>query len=454
MFGIVSIALFMSSTDATIVATGLPTLRHALHAQINWAAWTITAYQLGLVVSMPVAGRIADQFGRKRVFLVAAVLFTSASLACGLSDNIYLLIGLRVVQAAGGATFLPAASGMVVDAFGQDRTRALGMFSSIFPLGALAGPVLGGILIAAWSWRGIFLVNVPVGIVFTLLAAKFLPSSPSKGGRPDIVGALMLGGTILGLMFGISSLGDRSHTLVSPAFLLPILGGIACGWLFSRRMRTSDHPLIPLKLLRGRAFAAVNSINLVWGACAIGFGSLVPLFAEEHYGLAPLQAGTLLTARALGEIGLAALASLLLHRTGFRVPIAFGSLLIAGGLALIAVPPPVFGPYTWLAVSAALTGIGTGLSAPAANNASIDLSPNDIGAITGLRGSARQGGAIIGVALTTSIVARSAEQAVTLGHAFFVLAGLLAAVVPLVLLVPDGKRIPRLPRPRAEVAPT
>jgi len=102
---IVSIALFMSSLDGTIVATGLPTLRHALHAQINWASWTMTGYQLGLVVAMPVAGRVADNFGRKRVFLAAAVLFTTSSLLCGLAANIGMLIALRFLQAAGGAAF-------------------------------------------------------------------------------------------------------------------------------------------------------------------------------------------------------------------------------------------------------------------------------------------------------------------------------------------------------------
>jgi EmrB/QacA subfamily drug resistance transporter len=440
IFGIVSIALFMSSLDSTIVSTGLPTLRHALHAKINWASWTMTGYQLGLVVALPIAGRVSDQLGRKRVFVFAAALFTSASLACGLANNIDLLIGLRVVQAVGGAAFMPSASGMVVEAFGKDRNRALGMFSSIFPMGALVGPIAGGIIITEWSWRGIFLVNVPVGVVFTLLAVRYLPSSRPKGGRADIPGALLLGGTILAAMLAITSIGDRKIGVLSIKFGLPLLLAIVCAVAFLRRMSSTDAPLIPMHLLRGKVFAAMNGINFVWGACAIGFGSLVPLFAEDRYGLSPLASGTLLTARALGEIGLAIVASLLIHRTGFRLPIMVGSGLIAIGLALIGTHPLGFGPYTWLAGAAALTGIGTGISAPASNNASLELSPNDIGAITGLRGACRQGGAIIGVALTTSVVARSTHQAVTLGHSFFVFTILLLLVIPLVLFVPDGVR--------------
>jgi EmrB/QacA subfamily drug resistance transporter len=443
IFAIVSIALFMSSVDGTIVATGIPTLRHALHAQINWASWTMTAYQLGLVVAMPVSGRISDQIGRKRVFVVAAIVFTVASLLCGLADSIGVLIGLRVLQAVGGAAFMPAASGMVVEAFGADRNRALGLFSSIFPMGAMVGPILGGVIISAWSWRGIFLVNVPIGVLFTLLAIRYLPSSKSSGGRADLVGAALLGGGILSLMLCISHLGDAGARLMSLTFVGPFALAVVCGWLFMWRSELVEQPLIPVYLLRGRVFGAMNAINLVWGACAIGFASLVPLFAEERYGLSPLSSGTLLTARAVGEIGVAFLASLFIYRTGYRLPMIIGFVLIAGGLALIAVPPEVFGPYGWLGAAAALTGVGTGLSAPAANNASLELAPDDVGAVTGLRGASRQAGAIVAVAVTTAVVARNGHEAATLGHAFFVLAALLTLIVPAVFLVPEQVRSQR-----------
>ncbi len=438
LFAIVSIALFMSSLDGTIVATGLPTLRRALGTSINWVSWAMTAYQLGLVVVMPIAGRVADTFGRKRVFLIAAVLFTSSSLLCGLSSNIGMLIGLRVLQAAGGAAFLPAASGIVMENFGEHRQRALGLFSSIFPLGALVGPIAGGIVLATWSWRGLFLVNVPVGTVFTLLAWRYLPSSERRPARPDVLGALLMGASVFGVMMAVTDLGNREAGVISAGFMLPFVLSLASGWLFLRHCGRAEDPLIPLHLLRGRAFAATNAINFVWGACAIGFGSLVPLFSENRYGLSPLSAGTLLTARAIGEIVLAISASWLIHRTGYRLPIVGGIALIASGLAMIA-SPPLWSPYLWLAAGATLTGLGTGMSAPAANNASIELAPDDVGAITGLRGAARQGGAIIGIALATSLAAHTGHEAATLGKSFFVLAALLACMAPLVYLVPDGR---------------
>jgi EmrB/QacA subfamily drug resistance transporter len=431
----------MSSLDGTIVATGLPTLRRALHAPLNWTSWTMTAYQLGLIVAMPIAGRVADNVGRKRVFVGAAVLFTSSSLLCGLATNIDVLIGLRVLQAAGGAAFLPSASGLVMDAFGQNRHRALGLFSSVFPLGALVGPIAGGIIIATWSWRGVFLVNVPIGIAFTLLAWKFLPSSGVRhGGRPDVAGALLMGGAVLGVMLAITDLGNAAVGLSSASFVVPFALAVLCGWAFIHRCARAADPLIPLHLLKGRAFAATNAVNVVWGACAIGFGSLVPLFAEDRYHLTPLASGTLLTSRAIGEIVLAISASVFISRTGYRAPIIAGIGLIAAGLATIAAPPVIGSPYVWLAIGSTLTGLGTGLSAPAANNASIELAPDDVGAITGLRGAARQGGAILGIALATSIAAHTGHEVATLTHAFFVLAALLVCTVPLVFLIPDGQR--------------
>src|SRR3979411_611299 len=144
VFAIVSMALFMSSVDQTIVATALPAIQHDLHSQINWSGWTITIYALGLVLTMPVAGKISDLFGRKKVFLTSAVVFTVASLACGFSANLFMLVALRAVQEIGGGAFMPSATGIVSDHFGRDRDRALGMFTSILRIGGVVRGVLRG----------------------------------------------------------------------------------------------------------------------------------------------------------------------------------------------------------------------------------------------------------------------------------------------------------------------
>jgi len=167
----------MASVDSTIVATALPKIGSALHARINWLSWTITIYSLGQVIMLPLAGRISDQIGRKKLFLLCAVLFTVSSVACGFANSIYTLVPLRFIQSIGGGGFLPSASGIVADHFGRERDRALGMFSSIFPIGGVCGPIFGGIITQYWDWRGIFFVNLPVGIALIALIWRFVPST-------------------------------------------------------------------------------------------------------------------------------------------------------------------------------------------------------------------------------------------------------------------------------------
>ena len=364
----------MASIDQTIVATALIAIQRDLGAQLNWSGWTITIYALGQILVMPVAGRLGDQFGRKKIFLGAAVLFTLASLACSLADNIYLLVVFRAFQAIGGGAFMPTAigggafmptaTGIVAEQFGRDRDRTVGMFTSIFPIGGILGPIIGGVIVTYWSWREIFLVNVPAGVLLILLAWKFIPhSAPKKAARIDLVGAAFLALTILLGMYGISSLGSGGASPTDPLFIASEVLALLFGVLFVRHANRAANPFIPIQLLRGRGFAVMNAINLLYGAAVLGFGALVPPYAEARYGIQPLQAGTLLTARAVGMICVVGLAVFALRRTGYRAPMIGGFLLVAGGMTIMSLAPHGLTPYGWLAAAAAVTGIGMGLSA-------------------------------------------------------------------------------------------
>ncbi|MGH7079125.1 MAG: MFS transporter, partial [Acetobacteraceae bacterium] len=158
VFTIVALALMMMSLDGTIVATVLHSLQHELRTSVNWAGWTITGYSFGFVLMLPVSGNLSERFGRRRVFLASVVVFTAASLCCGLADNIFVLIALRALQAAGGAGFTPSATGIIVDHFGEARDRAVSLFGSIFPVGSMIGPIFGGLFVSYWTWRGAFFV--------------------------------------------------------------------------------------------------------------------------------------------------------------------------------------------------------------------------------------------------------------------------------------------------------
>ncbi|HEX4832729.1 MAG TPA: MFS transporter [Trebonia sp.] len=439
IFAIVSIGLFMASIDQTIVATALPDIEREMHATVNWSGWTISIYALGQVIAMPMAGKISDMYGRKKVFLVSAAVFTLASLCCGFAGSMPLLLLARFIQALGGGAFMPSATGIVSDHFGAQRDRAVGMFTSILPVGGIVGPVIGGLFVSYWTWRGIFLVNVPIGIVLIAATAKFIPASALRpASRVDIRGVVLLAAVIATAMFGISYLGSGDVPLYSPVFLGCEATALVLGWLFVRHSRRDAAPFVPYRLLRGRGFGVMNLINYVYGAAALGFAALVPLYAQERYGISSLGAGTLLTARAVGMVAIAGIASLMLRRTGYRWPMVGGFLVLVAGLVIMSLAAPM-SPYAWLAIGAGVSGLGMGLSVPAANNASLQLAPDQVAAIAGLRGMFRQAGAITAVSVTTSIIARSADPGVVQAHVLLAFGALLLLMLPLVRLVPDHR---------------
>lgn len=180
IFAIVSMALLMSAIDATIVSVSLPTLEKDLQTNLAWVGWTLNGYQLA--------------WGRKRLFLGAVVLFTASSMLAGLAPNIYWLIVFRVLQGLGGGAFMPSATGIISDAFTKRRATAIGLFGSIFPIGGILGPNLGGFIIDHFSWRWIFYVNVPIGIALFVLGLAMLPKDATVSkSRIDMVGATLFG---------------------------------------------------------------------------------------------------------------------------------------------------------------------------------------------------------------------------------------------------------------------
>ena len=441
VFAIVSLALFMASVDQTIVATALDTLRDDLHAPINWGGWTITIYALGQIVAMPLAGKISDTYGRKRIFLIAVALFTLSSLACGFASSIYMLVPLRALQALGGGAFVPSATGIVSDMFGRDRDRAIGMFTSVFPIGGIAGPAIGGVFVQYWTWRGIFLVNVPIGVILLLLGLKFIPRQSTRAAqRFDVVGVCLLGGLLLSIMYGISSLGTGSTTVWDPSVMVPEILGIGLVVAFLRHARRAAAPFIPSRLLVGSGFGIMNLINFLFGCSALGFGALVPLYAHDRYGISSLSAATLLIGRAVGMVAVAAAAVFALRRTGYRLPMVAGSVVIAIGLVLMAIRPlGGISPFWWLFGTSALIGIGLGTSIPASNNAILNLAEGEVAAVAGLRGMFRQSGGIAAVSVSTAILARSTDPGTALAAVLAVFAALMIACIPLMFLVADQR---------------
>jgi MFS family permease len=219
---------------------------------------------------------------------------------------------------------------------------------------------------------------------------------------------------------------------------MPLGGALVAVTLFIRHSRRAEAPFVPARLLVGHGFGTMNLVNFLLGSFAIGTSALLPLYAQDHYGIPSLESGTLLTIRALGMICVTGLAVMAMHRTGYRRPILLGILVVSTGLILVSLSPVGHvSPYLWLSVSAGITGLGMGVAMPAANNATLHLAPTQVAAISGLRGMFRQAGGLITISIATAVAAQSANPGHALGIAFLSLAVAALCILPLAMRIPD-----------------
>jgi MFS family permease len=444
VFTIISLALLMMSIDTTIVATALHPMQHELHTSIDLAGWTITAYSLGFVVILPVAGKLSEQYGCRRVFLGSVAAFTAASFCCGLADNIYVLIALRWLQAAGGAGFTPSATQIIVNYFRDARDRAVSLFGSIFSIGTMIGPIFGGLFVSYWSWRGIFLVNVPIGIAVVALALRYVPRDrPRTSGnhaKMDAIGMALLGGGILLGMLAVGRLAERNTHPWSPTFVIPLAIAMVAVWLFYRHIKQSADPFIAPHLITGPGFGTVNLINGLYGGITSGVVALIPLYAVNRYGIDALSSSTLLVAQGAAAIIFSIAATFALRRSGYRGPMYIGGVATAAGMLLLALGPLAsIPPYAWLAGSAFLIGMGRGTNNPASRNAGLQLAPQSSSTIAALRTMCMSIGTILTISTATAILASSDDPGRIHAWLYAIAGVLLLAALPLIARVPEHR---------------
>ncbi|MER3419010.1 MAG: MFS transporter [Chloroflexota bacterium] len=457
IFGLVALALLMSSIDSTIVAVALPAMRADLHTDIALIGWTITAYQLGTLLVMPLAGKLSDELGRKRVFLAAVGLFTLSSFLCGFAPNVYLLIVFRILQAIGGGAFLPSCTGIVADTFAERRGQAIGLFSSIFPIGGIIGPNLGGVIVDTLSWRFVFYVNVPIGLAVIALTWLLYHPQQQRAARMaiDFLGVMLYGAAISTVLVSLTWVGDHPHTVTHAPLLWAALAGAALLFaIWYRHERRTEEPMIDTTLLHYRPFLAANTYNFLFGAGVFGFTAFLPLYAELRYHMSATEAGALLTPRAVVMIITSTVASLYIIRLGYRLPMILGICAISLSLMLASLGTEnvhLFGVavpnFVYLAAVVALMGLGFGLSAPASNNAALDLIPGKVAAVTGIRGMFRQTGGTLGTALVVVITSLFSDEARGLQVVFFGLAWVILLIIPVVFLIPDSAHARRKGQP-------
>jgi len=442
------LGLLMYSIDTTVVAVAFPHFIKDLRTNVLWAAWTISIYLIAVTSVMPLMGNLSDSFGRKRVFLVSLILFTLSSLACGFAPNIYSLVVFRFLQGIGGASFLPTAAGIVSDQFPENRERAIGLFTSIFPIGGILGPNLGGWIVSRYSWRYIFYINLPIGIgLFILILVLLKDSERSPLVHIDWRGASFFFGSILFLMFGLNFIVEDfsvSRLLLTVLFLAVSFLILI---LFFRHEKGQSNPILDMPLLRSRPFLAANFYNMIIGAGVFGIFSFIPFYATSVHHLSTLVSGMVLTPRAVGTIPASAITSFLLRRWGYRRPMVVGLVLISfstllmtdQGFRLLWTLGVHFGVMEMLALLIMGTGIGMGIALPASNNACIELMPERVATITGLRGMFRAVGGAFGISLITIILHLSVNPNRGFNFTFFSFGLGLLFTIPLIFLMPTGR---------------
>ncbi|HEY4376131.1 MAG TPA: MFS transporter [Acidimicrobiales bacterium] len=317
----------MASLDATVVNVALPRLGADLHASFAGLQWVINGYTLTLASLILIGGSLGDRLGRRRVFLVGVVWFALASLLCGLAPNVGTLVAARMLQGIGGALLTPGSLAILQASFRpEDRARAIGAWSGLAGITTAIGPFVGGWLIAAASWRWIFLLNVPMAAVVVFVTVRHVPESrdPTVTGRLDALGALL----------GALGLAGSTYGLIEQSWPIGLVG-LAAFTAFLVTEARSSHPMLPLGVFKSRQFSAANAVTLfMYG----GLGAalfLVGLVLQEALGYSPLEAGMSLFPITIIMLVFSARAGALAQRIGPRIPMSLGPLGVAGGLLLM-----------------------------------------------------------------------------------------------------------------------
>jgi EmrB/QacA subfamily drug resistance transporter len=438
------LGMFLAALDQTIVSTALPTIVGDLGG-LNHYSWVVTSYLLASTISTPIYGKLGDMYGRKPVFLVAILIFLAGSMLAGLSQNMAELVGFRAVQGVGAGGLMVGAQAIIADIVPpRDRGRYMGLIGSVFAISSVAGPLLGGFLTSI-SWRWIFYVNVPIGVVAVVIVTTRLHlHTPHRQHRIDYLGAALLSGGV-GALILLATWGGTQYAWGSNEIIGLGIVGVALLAAFVWQERRAAEPLLPLQLFRSPIFSVANTMGFTIGMAMFGAIIFIPLFLQIVYAATPTGSGLRMIPLMAGLLVTAILSGRAISRIGrYRpFPIAGTAVLVVGMylLSLLGVHTPPWVASAYMVV----VGVGLGLVMQvlvlAVQN---DARPEEIGVATASATFFRSMGGAFGVALFGTIFAtRLSNQLSGLPH------GVTAHLGSGVRLNPQ--QIDRLPRPVHEV---
>jgi EmrB/QacA subfamily drug resistance transporter len=418
VLAICCMSLFIVGLDSTIVNVALPDIGRTFRAPVSGLQWTIDAYTLVLAALLMLSGSTADRLGRRRVFQIGLALFTIGSLLCSLAPGLGWLVAFRMLQAVGGSMLNPVAMSIITNTFTKpaERARAIGVWGGVFGLSMAMGPVVGGALVDSVGWRGVFWVNIPVGIAAILFTALFVPESKAaRARRPDPIGQILIIAMLGSLTYGIiegPSYGWSSARIMA-FFAVTVIAVIA---FLLYEPRRAD-PLIDIRFFRSLPFSGATLTAVSAMSALGGFLFLITLYLQDVRGYRPLIAGLFLLPMAAAMAVSAPLAGRMLARSGARAPLLIaGTGIAAGGVLLTQLTNSSAPGYLVLAFL--VFGIGIGfVNAPITNSAVSGMPRSQAGVASGIASTSRQVGSSVGVAVMGSVLAANLHGSMTAGFA-------------------------------------
>lgn len=403
-FIVTGIGAIMSTLDGSIVNVSLPTMTRELHTPIATIAWVVMSYLLTITTLLLTIGRLSDMISRKVIYIWGFVIFTVASVFCGLAPNVHILIASRVIQAIGAACLMSNAPAVLTDAFpGNERGKALGMNATIVAIGLSIGPPLGGFLTGVWGWRSIFFINLPIGILATYAAKRFLKKEVRYQKQTfDFVGALVFSIGLLALMLAISQgseWGWKSLIICS----LFVVGVIGMG-LFLLIETKVKNPMLHLELFKNRLFAASNFSAFINYAAMFIFNFLMPYYLMQGHDFNSQITGCIMMSVPLTMSVIAPFSGGLSDKIGSRILSSVGLFIM--GISFVILSHFGAASSTLKIIFAMmLIGFGTGLFQSPNNSAIMGSVPKHrIGIASGLLATMRNFGMVTGVALASGIL--------------------------------------------------
>ena len=401
---VIALAQLMVVLDVAIVNVALPSIQRELHFAATDLEWVVNAYAIAFGGLLLFGGRTGDLFGRRRMFIIGALMFTAGSMAGGLATSSTFLIAARAAQGVGAAILAPTALSLLAATFrqGAQRNRALGVYSAVSAGGGGIGLLMGGVITNYLSWRWIMFVNVPIGLLLAFAAPRVLIRGEGKPGRLDLPGALTVTAGVSLLVYGLARVAthDWSDNVTRAVLAIAVTLLVTFVALESR----GRHPLMPLRIFANRNRSGAYGLSLAIGAALSGMLFLLTLFMQNVLGFSPLQAGFAFLPTALGVVVGAGLTSRVIGRVGPRVPMTTGALLAATGMFWLSAVTvhanyfaDVLGPLVVLAIGLGMAFVSTSVTAISG------VQPNESGLASALLNVGRQLGGSLGIAIMGTI---------------------------------------------------